>query len=171
MGGEHRLHQARAQQRADALRVDAGGGGFDERLPHRLAAGGRPRLLLPLAQHAEALVLLGEVHQVEIGGEGADEKAALVEAEPVRAGAQAAAGLAEVVAVLAHRRAHLLGGGSVLLHEREAGLAFLLPQHVPEEPAQRVDVGAQRIGLGLAGRHEQDSSRLTGAPRSRSLPG
>ena len=58
-----------------------------------------------------------------------------------------------------------------VLDEGETRLALLLAQDVAEEPAQRVDVGAQGIGLGLAGRHEQDSSRLTGAPRSRSLPG
>ena len=178
VGGEDGLDEARRQQLPHPVGSHSGGRRLGQRLLDRFSAGGGPRSRgvdprslielgglsgpprpplqhqLPPAQHAQPVVLLGQVDEVEVGREGPDEEPALVHPQTVGARPQPPASFPEIVAVLAGRRAHLLRAGAVLLDQGEAGLAFLLAQHVPEQAAERVDVRAQRVRLGFAGRHE-----------------
>ena len=96
------------------------------------------------------MVLLRHVDEVEVGGEGADDEAPLVEAQRLRALQESLTVRAELARPAAVR-AQGLGLGPVLLDEREAGLALLLAQDLAEHAAQRVDVAAEGVLVVIAG--------------------
>jgi hypothetical protein len=152
MGGEHGLHEQAAQPVLQDVRRHLRLRGQGHRLRDRLLVGadGGLHLALALAQHAQAVVLLRHVHEVEIRRERADDEARLVQAQSFRAVQEGLALRAEVA-----RPAALgpqgLGLGPVFLHEGEAGLAFLLAQDLAEHAAQRVDVAAEGVLVVIAG--------------------
>jgi hypothetical protein len=113
-------------------------------LPHRrgqrLAHGLSPGARVPsaLAEDAHPLLLLGQVDELEVAGEGLHHDLRLVEGHLQRPGQQT---LARVRAP----RAVGLGQGPDLLHEVEERPSFLLDDRLAEEVPEEVDLLAQRI--------------------------
>ena len=153
MRGEDGLDEQAVQPALQVLGGHAGGGRGRHRFRDRLLARGLRAGLgggaLALAQHAEAVALLGHVHEMEVRGERAHDQARLVQGQGVRAPQQRLA-LGPEVARPAAVRAQGLGLGAVLLDQRKAGLAFLLAQDLAQQAAEGVDVAPERVLLGFA---------------------
>ena len=93
----------------------------------------------PRAQGADAGLLLGQVDQVEIDAEGADQGPQVLEAELAEPVAEPPGGLGRGVG------AEVLRRGADLLDERERVLAREPPDGPAEQVAEEMDVAAERF--------------------------
>ncbi len=142
--GEHQVHPQRRDQLAQVLRsgvpADLGHGG-GQRLPHRLLA----RVAFP--QVADALVLLGQVGQVEVDGEGPGHLLGLLQAPGRDQPGDLVAGVipptspAPFMARIDHRVPEQFHVGQ---QPGSAGVADDLTEDVAEQP----DLAAHRLGEG-----------------------
>jgi hypothetical protein len=119
------------------LRLDAGLA--DARQRGLEAAFGGLAGALGLGTAADLVPILGQVREVAEIGEGADHADGLGRAEALEQVLQRAVGRLVGIAPEGHRER------ADLLDQRKALLAFLLPDHVAEDPAQQPDVGDQRL--------------------------
>ena len=142
MCGEDRLDQQPVEQRLQL-------GGRDPRLAqvtHRGLdrLGGRAArgvgLALAAPQHAHALALLGEVHELEVGGERLQHAARLGERQAFDAAHQLLPRRLVAGAVRLRERAHLLDE----VVERPA---LLLDERLAEQVAEPVDLLAEPVAL------------------------
>ena len=146
--GEHGHHEEAIEQRLHLVAREAGlahfAHGRADRLPHRGA--GLVRLARAAPQHAHALLLLGEVHELEVGRERLDDAARLGQGQRLDAAQQALARRLVAGAVRLREAAHLLD-------EVEERLALLLDDRAAEDVAEPVDLLAEpvaRLGHGGA---------------------
>ena len=146
MRGEHGPHRQPAQLVVELVARDVGGGDALDGLPKpRAAAAARAGQLAP------AMDLLGDVRQVEVRREGADELRGRVRVDPSEQPRS-------LVAVLPHEQPHSL--------DQLEQLGALLPdQRLAQEGAQLADVPAQ-LGLGVRGGLEVDRHLAPHATRS-----
>ena len=131
--------------RGAALAKGREGGG--ERLGHRapLSLGSR----LPLAQHAYALLIFGEIDQLEVGCECLRHDARLRERKRADRGEQLGAG-ALVAGAMPFRES------PNLFDELEQLFAFLFDDRLAEQVAEQVDLVAEPIaGLVAGGGHRR----------------
>ena len=110
--------------------------------------GVKRHLALALVQGLHAEVLLGEVREVEVGGEGAGDHGLLLDGETTHE----LVGVTEVLVLLggaggAHDAA-LVGGDEVgeQLVKRCAELGRVLGEHLAQEAQEQLEVVAQALG-------------------------
>ncbi len=126
-------------------------GELGERLRQRVVDGARRRGGLTLPQHADAVVLLGEVRQVEVAGEGPGDLLGALEREA-----------GDDVGRLGQRRAAVVrpvGADGQLAQPLDVVQQVLpagLAQHRAEQPAQQADVLTQQVGHLVARDHAFD---------------
>ena len=99
------------------------------------------RLAIPPAQHADALLLLREVDELEVRGERLHHPARLGEGQRLDAPQQPLARRLVAGAVRLGEAAHVL-------HEVEERLPLLLDDRLPQEVAEQVHLLAQPVALG-----------------------
>ncbi len=138
MGGEDRLDPQAGQQPADLADPHAGaaqaGGGLHQAAALRHAAP------LVVAAAADAVHLLGQVDDLEVGGEGARQLRRRRRLEPAQPPPET--GVA-VVALAAGD-----GGAPHGLDPLEQPAAALLGEHLADQLAEPADVVAERLVLG-----------------------
>ena len=98
-------------------------------------------LPLPPAQHPHPLLLLGEVDELEVGGEGLDDAPRLGEGQRLHPLEEALAGRPVAGAVGLGEAAHVLD-------EVEEGAALLLDDGLAEQVAEEVHLLAQPVAVG-----------------------
>ncbi len=133
--GEHQAHPQAVDEGAHVGGAQAGlvqgGDGAVQRIVKRAAG-------LALAQHAHALLVLGDVNQLEVGAEGLDEQAAGFQAEASGDLCQVKAGVAGAVAT-----AGVGGAAAHELDQLQHILAVLLADRLAQQAAEQVDIGAE----------------------------
>lgn len=132
MGGEDELEREAACRSFDLVARDACLFESRDRIGERLTR--RTPLVLVLAATAQAMVLLGEVHELEVDAEGAQDECLPLDVE---LGDRDAERLAPRRPTGGTRRA---GEQSYPLLELEDLLALLLDEHTPEDVAEEADV-------------------------------
>ena len=162
LGGVRRQHELDGDVRRgarDRVLADPRGGEQAERLVQRLAQ--RPALALDLAPPAHPVVLLGDVREVEVDREGAQDDGLRLDRE--RRDGRGQLGRRAAVAAAAEP-----GEPADPLLELEGLVALLLGEHaaerVAEQPHVRPEGGVDDVGLGAAHRRE---SRSRGRVRRR----
>jgi hypothetical protein len=93
---------------------------------------------LPVAEDANPLPILGDVHEVEVDAEGAGDDPGLVLVEPLDPGGQLPFGVVGPGPSLA-------GEGPHLLDERQGLRPLQVADHVVEQAAQKPHVAAKQI--------------------------
>ena len=118
-----------------------------------------------VAVAADTVVLLGEVHELEVVRERARDALGRRRVERGDGGAERDA----VAASRALRGAALLGEGADPLLELEERPSFLLDERFAEDPAERGDVAAERLRTARreVARHRPDGSAHRAAPGAR----
>ncbi len=143
VGGEHRHDEQPVEERLHLLRGRAGLVELADRGRDRLRRGAAPGVGLALAatKHPHPLLLLGEVDELEVGGEGLHDAPRLGERQRLDPPQETLAGRTVAGAVGLGEAAHVL-------HEVEEPAALLLDDGLAEQVAQEVHLLAQPVALG-----------------------
>ncbi len=123
---------------------DGVGGVFPARLPGALA------------QHTHALVLLGEVHEVEVAGEGACDLVSALDGEGLGDRRRTLEGLGGLVLERLDR------GEPQALDVFEEAVGAGLAEHLTEQGAEHPDIGAHGLGDALARLEASDDTDRLG---------
>ncbi len=134
--GEHQLDAQAADGLVQPVGRDAGGDEPAKRLVARSDLGRRGLVALIVAAAPDAMVLLGDVGQVEEVGEGARDRQRLVDGHLLEdAGQRRKVGVAAA--------ARLLGQRADPLDQVEDRLALVAPQRLAQQLAQQPDIFPQ----------------------------
>ena len=108
VGGEDHADGKKVEKRLAALGIQPGGAHEEGRLFHGLRARLGKARALPLPQHADALAILGEIHEVEEDREGPHDGARLRIAQGADAGEEHPLGVLATLAPRARAQPDLL---------------------------------------------------------------
>ncbi len=158
MGGEHRSQLKAFQESAQLIGFHLGAGELVDRIGDRLGEGARP---FTATKRSDAMLLLGEVDEQEVGGEGAGHRQELVD-RPSGEGRIGFEGARSVGGATAN------GGPPQGLDELEELGAFLFDDHLSQEGTQEFHLAGERVpGAGAADASRLGSARAVGSSRSR----
>ncbi len=143
---EDRLHEQPGQQGLQlrglhALRAQLDQGGAHG-LGHGRAAG--VFVVLPAVQHPHALLLFGQIHELEVRGKGLHHAACIRQRQGAHLGQQAFAGRRVATSMR-------LGQGAHVFDQRKQRRPFLFDDGLAEQIAEQVNLLAQRIAVGHEG--------------------
>ncbi len=136
VGGEDEVDAQAVEELAHLELVNAGAVEGGHSVRHRFGHGLRVGVALPLAQDADAVLLFGQVDQLEVGGEAAGDEFGFGRVELADDGGQAS------VDGRVGLHAPGLGQGADALFQLEDLDARLPPDDVAEDVAEEVDVFA-----------------------------
>ena len=141
---------------APLARRPSGGGARPRRRSSRraMAAGGRRG---PLAQAPDALLLLGQVGELEVEAEGPDEAPRPPRVDPVEDGAQRP----PLRRSLPVRRSSMVAAPDAL-DERQEVLALLLHDDLAQERAEQLDLARERVARAARVPMPRGSARTAG---------